>query len=399
MKAKISNLNLSLLENTPFLTADGKFDLNRAMDFCGKVGGICYEEAGLMASFAEKPERTQRRINMTTAGEHQSIYDHVNLGIYVKDSSKMLNMVLNNEGQYNTSERSLRYTKVNPDKCNLPKREIELYQEWTNVILNLILMESKEQKKPISEKAALKIAQENARYMVSVFINTEMVHTIPLGQLNRIVSYMKDYINKPNKDEFEERMSLEFGMFIEQCEKLNLLDERLQSNRKERKLRIFGENLRDIPDDFGFSYNITYQGSFAEYAQKERHRIEKSQLERNPNNGFYIPKIVEKNDLLTKVWLNDIQSVSDDVPQGEIVDILEGGDFDTLVSKLKERACSHPQLEIFETCDELTRKYYEELEKKDHPYAKKLLPYVGKRRCEFPDYTCTQPCDKRDRLW
>ena len=62
MKVKVSNLKLSLLENTPFLTAEGKLDLNRAMDFCGKVGGICYEEAGLMASFAEAPEKTDQSV-------------------------------------------------------------------------------------------------------------------------------------------------------------------------------------------------------------------------------------------------------------------------------------------------------------------------------------------------
>ena len=399
MKVKVSNLKLSLLEATPFVTEKGKFDLNKAMDYCGKIGGICYNDDGLMASFAEKQEATDTRIERTTLGEHQSIYDHVNLGFYVKDSSKMLNMVLNNEGQYNTSERSLRYTTINAETTNLTDREIELYDKWTAIITNLVLQECEAQGKKMSVKAATRIAQENARYMASVFVNTEMVHTIPLGQLNRIVSYMKNYMNKPNKNDFEERLSKDFEMFVEQCKDLNVLDERLQSNRKERTLRIFGEDLRGIPNTFGFAYNITYQGTYAEYAQKERHRIEKSKLERNPANGFYVPKIIKRSPELTKEWLADIESVAEEVPQGEIVDIFEDGDFDTIVAKLKERACSHAQLEIFEEVDSLVRKYYEELEKQNHPYAKKLLPYVGKRKCEFPDYTCNQPCDKKPRIW
>ena len=392
---KLSNLKITLLENTPFLKEDGTFDLKKAMDFSGKVGGICYNEEGLLASFEEPDEKTEKRVNSSTAGEHQSVFEHVNIGMYLKDSSKMLDMVLNNEGQYATSERSLRYTMVKEDECNLTKREIKLYEKWYQIFLDLITQEYGDELKPFKIRT---LAKENARYMTSTFINTEMVHTIPLAQLNRVVTYMKKYMAKENKDKFEERLSKDFEMFIKECERLNLLDERLQSNRKERSLRIFGENLKDIPEHFDVTYSTTYTGSFAEYAQKERHRIETSHLERDENNGFFVPPILELYPDLIKQWLDDIQSVKDQVPQGELVTIHEEGTFDTFISKLKERDCSAAQLEIFRQSEETKKKYYEALKEKDHPYVKKLEPYMGKRRCGYPDYTCNHPCGFREGI-
>ena len=392
---KLSNLRITLLENTPFLKEDGTFDLKRAMDFSGKVGGICYNEEGLLASFEEPDEKTEKRVNNSTSGEHQSVFEHVNIGMYLKDSSKMLDMVLNNEGQYSTSERSLRYTTVKENECNLTKREIMLYEKWYQIFFDLITQEYGNELKPFKIKT---LAKENARYMTSTFINTEMVHTIPLAQLNRVVAYMKKYMAKENKNDFEKRLSKDFEMFIKECERLNLLDERLQSNRKERSLRIFGENLKDIPEEFGVTYSTTYTGSFAEYAQKERHRIETSRLERDENNGFFVPPILELYPDLIKQWLEDIQSVKDEVPQGELVTIHEEGTFDSFITKLKERDCSAAQLEIFRQSEETKKKYYEALKEKDHPYVKKLEPYMGKRRCGYPDYTCNHPCGFKEGI-
>ncbi len=392
---KLSNLKITLLENTPFLKDDGTFNLNKAMDFSGKIGGICYNENGLMDSFAEDDEKTEKRINNSTAGEHQSVFEHVNVSMYLKDSSKMLNMVLNDEGQYSTSERSLRYTAVKDGECNLTKREIFLYEKWYKIFVDLITAQYGDVLKPFKIKT---LAKENARYMTSTFINTEMVHTLPLAQLNRIAKYMKEYLDKEDKNDFEQRVSKDFEMFLSECDRLNLLDERLQSNRKERTLKIFGENLDSIPEEFGVTYSTTYRGSFAEYAQKERHRIEKSSLERDELNGFFVPPILELYHNLIDIWLNDIISVKEEVPQGELVTIHEEGTFDTFISKLKERDCSAAQLEIFRQTEETKKKYYEALKEKDHPYVKKLEPYMGKRRCGYPDYTCNKPCGFREGI-
>ncbi len=392
---KLSNLKIKLLETTPFLKEDGTFDLKRAMDFSGKVGGICYNEDGLMASFDEPQEKTDNRIASTTSNEHQSVFEHVNIGMYLKDASKMLIMVLNCEHQYATSERSMRYTPIKEVASNLSPEEIALYNKWYEILLNRITAAYGGVLKPFKIKT---LAKENARYMASVFLNTEMLHTIPLAQLNRIVAYMKDFMAKEDKDDFETRLSQDFEMFIGECSRLNLLDERLQSNRKHRKLAIFGEDLDSIPEEFGVTYSTNYVGSFVEFAQAERHRKGEYQLERNPENGFFVPPIIADDPELKDEWLRDMESVRKYFPQGELVTINERGSFDTFIMKLKERDCSAAQLEIFRQSNDTKQKYYDALAEKDHPFVKKLEPYMHGRRCSYSDFDCPNPCGFKEGI-
>ena len=383
-----TNLKISLLENTPFLV-DGKFNLEKAMDFSGKVGGICYSEAGLIKCLDEEKEVTDKRVNMMTSGEHQSVFEHVNITMYIKDSSKMFDMVMNNEHQYSTSERSLRYTTIKGDECNLSPREIELYQKWHKIFFDKISEAYGQIFKPGKID---KLAKENARYLTSVFINTEMVHTIPLAQLNRILRYMQDYIDHAKNTEFDKKLCKDFVAFIEECKRLNLFEPKLQSNLKARKLEIFGENLMDIPEEFGVTYSTNYQASLAEYAQAQRHRKGEYMMELDPNNGFYIPEIIENDDKLRKEFLKDMISVMEYLPQGTLVDVNETGSFKTFIMKAKERDCSAAQLEIFKQTMETKQKYYEALKEKDHPYVKKLEPYMRGRRCSYPDFNCPRSC-------
>ena len=392
----MSDLKITLLENTPFLKKDGTFDMEKALIFSGRVGGICYNEDGLMASFAEPLEKTEKRIHNTTSGEHQSIYEHVSIGMYINGSSKILNMVLNCEHQYSTSERSLRFTKPKKETAtNLTSKEIELYDKWYDILVELITKRYGDVLKPFKIRT---LAKENARYMLSVFVNTEMVHTLPLVQLNRIVSYMKDYINKEEKDSFAERLSLEFTKFIEECDRLHLLDERLQSNRKHRKLAIFGTDLESVPEEFGVSYSTTFKGTYINFADILRHRKGEYQFERNSKNGFFIPPILDDDEKLKKEWLEDITSVKDCFPTGELITINERGSFDTFIMKLKERDCSAPQLEVFNQVTIIKNKYYNALKEKKHPYYKKLKPYMNGRRCTYKDFDCPNPCGFKEGI-
>ena len=52
----------------------------------------------------------------------------------------------------------------------------------------------------------LKLAQENARYLVTVFMPTQMIYSTSLRQINYIASWMKEYI-KNAKGEFEEKLA------------------------------------------------------------------------------------------------------------------------------------------------------------------------------------------------
>lgn len=57
-------------------------------------------------------KKTNRRINMTLNNGHHSVYDHINVSLNLQNIPKILAMVINNEHQYTTSEKSGRYTPV-----------------------------------------------------------------------------------------------------------------------------------------------------------------------------------------------------------------------------------------------------------------------------------------------
>ena len=343
---KVNNLRVSLLPHTPFLKDDGKFNLKQAMNYQGQLGGICYSEDGLMASFTEDKTKTERRVNMMTSGEHQSVFEHVNVGLYLQNSPKFLNMILNNEHQYSTSERSLRYTSIKEGE--LPQEMIDLYNKWNEIFFIKI----KEQYGHCKSDAAIrKLAQENSRYLMPVTMATEMVHTIPLAQLNRLVNYLIDYADygvNGVKDDLHDQMEADINDFICQLDELGLIDERLLSNRKHRSLSIFGTDIKLNCKEFGDTYSTAYKGSFAEYAQAHRHRTIYYQMERTDDKEYYVPPILHDDPWAISEWQKDMRKVASMayIPQGEMIKISEKGTFENFVMKMKERLCSAAQLEV-----------------------------------------------------
>lgn len=131
-----------------------------AINFSGKSAGICYLPDNLDMLFSESNEKTAKRAKGTLASGHHSVFGHVTYNLALEGIPKILAMILNNEKTYNTSEKSARYTKMEPSK-----KEEELYEKWIEIYKNEI-----QKKYPnIDEKKAKKLAQENARYLISVF--------------------------------------------------------------------------------------------------------------------------------------------------------------------------------------------------------------------------------------
>ncbi len=397
---EISNLKVTLLPHTSFLMEDGTFNLKKAMIYQGQIGGICYNEDGLLASFHEKEESTSKRVERTTSGEHQSVFEHVNIGLYLQNSPKFLNMILNNEHQYATSERSLRYTTIKEDGV-ITEEMIQLYQKWNNIFFVKI----KEKYGSIkSDKQIMKLAQENSRYLMPVTIPTEMVHTIPLAQLNRVINYMIDYkehgING-KKDDLQEQLLPHIEKLIEELYRVNVIDERLLSNRKHRKLSIFGEHLSENNKEYGEVYSTIYQGSYAELAQAHRHRTIYYKMERNKNKEYFIPPIILEDPLLVDEWLNDTRTLIEKyqcIPQNEKVTISEQGTFDNFVMKMKERLCSAAQLEVAMQTEATRDEYYQALVEEDHPKKKEMESYMHGARCTFHDYDCPKSCNFNDGI-
>ena len=142
-------------------------------------------------------------------------------------------MILNNEHQYAADERSLRYTMVEPNEY-ISSKEVELYNKWLDIFIKILTDEYLDFFKKFNQgktedsttkkatSAIKKIAQENARYMVSVFIPTTLTYTVPLAQINKISLYMEKLIASP-LNEFEELIVPYLKEFIQGLRDLDVL--------------------------------------------------------------------------------------------------------------------------------------------------------------------------------
>ena len=339
----------------------------------------------------ESLEKTKKRIDRTLNSGHHSVYDHISISFNLQNIPKILAMVINNEKQYTTSEKSARYTKVKREKGSIiTEKEEQLYNKWLNIFEIKIRSKYKDL---LSEYKIKKLAQENARYLVTVFMPTEMIYTTTLRQINYLASWMLDYINNiDTNDYFENQLAASMKCFIDELDRLNVLEPGLMKNEKMRKLSLFGTDIENRQDYFGDVYSTSYIGTFSQLAQAHRHRTIHYQMERDKNKSYFIPPILFDEPVLINEWLEDINKVSELVPQGEIINICESGKYEDFILKCKERLCTEAQLEIMQQTKVTLLKYKDELEKNNHELAKDIKKYCNGARCTFPDYMCTNDC-------
>ena len=382
-------IEIKILPNY-FLNGDGTFNKDEAIHLDGKIAGICYDKEGFSHLEGEPTEKTDKRVDMTINNGHHSVYGHTSISFDIKNLPKALAMVLNNEHEYNTSEKSLRYTPVISNGI-ITNDEERLYNKWLDIFKTKI---REKYGNVYSNYRINKLAQENARYLITVFTPTEMIYTTSLRQINYIASWMDDYITSSNMNNiFERKLSMYMDEFINELDEVNVLDDRLMKNEKQRKISLFGKDLGNQEEYFGNVYSTNYKGSFAELAQAQRHRTLDYKMEFLDEKEFYIPPIIEDDDLLVKEWLSDMGTVEEVIPQGELVSINETGKYDDFILKCKERLCSAAQLEIMRQTRETLIKYKEYLEKSNNPLKDDIIKYTHGARCTFPDFTCTEDCN------
>lgn len=350
-------------------------------DFCGKVGGVCYMPKSFEELMSEDNEKTQRRIENTMGSGHHSVFEHGYITLNLEGIPKLFAMVLNNEHVYVTSEKSARYTRM-----VMTEKEEALYNKWQAIFEKKIRERYPENKGFISDLRVKKLAQENARYLISVKTPTTMVHTLSYRQLNYLCKWMQDELNKskspykPIFDSFEE--------FIKFAKTNNLLDERLMDDGKFRNLGLYnlGAKRNEI---FDTVYSVNYEASLAYLAQNQRHRTINSEII-GQTDKYITPKILLTDNLIAEEWQNDIYSVKNNIPQGSLVEINERGTLENFVLKLKERLCSCAQLEINDKTKEILARYIKETG--DTHIAEMLKAYSKGSRCTFPDFKCKSPC-------
>lgn len=361
--------------------------------FCGRMGGECYSSYSLSKIMQEDEKTTLGRMKFCLNKMHHSLFEHAKFTFEFTQMPKIVQMILNNTYVYATSERSARYTNF----CELIQTETEkkLYYKWQEKIQKAIKECYKDK---FTQKEIEKLAQENARYMISVFVPSSMVYTVSLRDLNYTLYDIKNFLSsdfekesKLNK-EFMELLRPKLEEFIFLMEPFVL--EGL-TPKYPRQLQMFKKPKSKV-SVADASYRLNYYLSFAGFAQEHRHRSIRHTIELTEN--YYIPKIVMYANL-EEEWLTDIRKVK--FPQGMVVDVTESGEIEDFVAKCYERCCGRAQREI----EENTCKSLEFLRtSKNEEVTKYLEETTGcaSARCKFPNYKCVEVCkfgaNQRERL-
>lgn len=369
-------------------------EIPKAIEFSGHMAGICYMPDSFEAIQGEPEEKTIKRANMVLQSGHHSVFDHVSYSLLLENVPKMLVMVLNNERVYTTSEKSARYTQMQPSE-----RERELYDKWMGIFTKRIVEVYPD---TLPEKAK-KLAQENARYLISVFTPTTMAYTASLRQWNYIIHWFKKFIarhmlvNTSYEQDFFKKLKAYMSEFLEKVEFLYIPC--LDNEAKNGSLSLFDTCRTYRNDYFDETYCTNYLGSFAQLAQAQRHRTidYKISLYRDIPPQVFTPPILIKgrtqsNTSLVSEWKKDFDSVSDLFPQGTLVQICERGTYENFILKTKERLCSNAQLEISQQTWSTLKKYLEFLgENSSYELQCIFMSYNCGARCGA-GYKCANPC-------
>ncbi len=351
-----------------------------ALDFSGKSAGICYLPDNAEKLFLEEEEKTKKRVDRTIKSGHHSVFGHPHYNLLLEGVPKILAMILNNEKVYNTSEKSARYTVMQPSDD-----EKELYEKWIEKYQKIISDKYPE----FDEKKIKKLAQENARYLISVFTPaTVMEYTTNFCQLNYIIHFCENYIKDENKNsKFDIKLKKVFEEFLSQLP--NIKVEGLDADLKNREFSFFAK--RERKEEFGENYCTTYLATFSEFAQAQRHRTLSYEISFLEENQFFVPPII-KGTKWEEEWKKDIKSLEENFPQGMLIKINERGTVENFVLKCTERLCGAAQLEIMNQTRETMSKYLEETKNTNTEVYEYLLPYSKGARCTFPRFRCTSPC-------
>lgn len=297
---------------------------------------------------------------------------------------------------YTTSEKSARYKKM-----ALPKEEQEMYDKWLEIFKSQI-RNTYQEKYPnfFTETKIEKLAQENARYLTSVFTPTSMIYSASYRQFNNLIAFMnKEIENLENyHDVFSKRLKKEMTNMLTKFLALPYYDNQLADNRKNRQFSLLKHNATPIVKYFGDVYCLAYEGSFAQLAQAQRHRTIQYKMELPKKPKFYVPPILKSEPNLVDEWIQDCNKLAKHYPQGMLVNITEMGNLDNFILKLKERNCTQAQLEIDNQTTATKNEMYKTLVESKHPRAEDLKPYMNGSRCSFPDYKCEQPCGFKDGI-
>ena len=387
-------MKASILEITKEVQKGEEVNLDEQILIGGKLAGICYMADDYFSNKINNEESALKRASQTTKSGHHSVFDHGNITLQLEGLPKIIAMLLNSLGMYATSEKSARYTIMKPET----ELEETLYNKWQEKFKDKI----QEVYADIEDVQAQKLAQENARYLISVFTPTVMAYTTSYRQWNYIMQWVGELIKaiKGVEGEFNRKLEKSLEEFLGTLK--GIFGEVKIHDTKNRRIEFvpmqYGDKFDSIVPHFGNTYETQYKLSFAGLAQGHRHRtleyIMQFSGKLDDMTNFYVPMIIRGTDL-EKEWLDDINSVKYCIPQGTLVDVIERGTARNFFLKCTERLCGRAQLEIMRnTLSTLIA--FKEFKYNLSNYNSNILDsiisngYVPK--CGFKGFSCTEGC-------
>ena len=371
--------------------------VDEALIFSGHEAGICYMADDYDAIANEPVSRTLGRVRGTVGSGHHSVSGHVSYNLLLEGVPKIIAMLLNNEKDYNTSEKSARYTKMgvtDEDVAMLESMDVplpsgeekEIYEKWIGKFSDLISAEYPN----IDSKTVDKLAKENARYFISVFTPaTTMGYTVDLRQLNYLIGFCDDYASEMSFDEFHAQLK---PWVIKLSDLLaSVADVDGLRDNKGRKFSLFAPRRRH--EEFGENYCTNYLGTFAQLAQAQRHRsLDYEMMVPSLDEArFFVPPIIE--DKATRAeYLADMEKLKEFYPQGMLVWINERGTPENFALKCQERLCGAAQLEICHQTYKTLGKYIIQCARSNEDVHNYLYDFYDKTKCRFGHYHCDRPC-------
>lgn len=384
MKSHLDSIDLEVKnENMPQV-------LENLKRFAGANAGICYMSKPYFDSYVTDADKALNRFVTVANTGHHSIAGHSQVSILIEGIPKILAMFLNNLNDYETSEKSGRYTVMTGNT----EEEVSIYTKWCEKLKGIITDKYGDK---IDEKTVDKLAKENARYFLSIFTPTTMSYTTSIRQFN----YIKDWAfwftackDIPDNYFFNElkKYFLDFGV---QLNTLIHIDELYEIKNRNTFDMIDYKNTDKVVPQYGRMYTVGYYGSFAQYAQAQRHRTLFYNMQFDGvSKQFFVPKII-RNTEYEQEWLEDMQVVAKYVPTGTMVYIEESGKIEYFFLKSMERNCGRAQLEIMEQNIETAKEFYSHKDEFPQRYQKIFDKYYfnnGQPKMKGQLLVCKEPC-------
>lgn len=366
----------------------------------GKIAGECYLEGSFSDSKVSSDEAGEKRAAVTAKNGHHSVFGHPEKSIEITGLPKIAAMALNSLGIYETSEKSGRYTVMDPES----PLEYELYNKWHDIFTQVI----KEEYPGMTERNISSLAKENARYMISVFTPTSMIYTASIRQW----CYISDWVAKlreeydrqlPIKGEDNLRFHKQLLLSMEELTKAvapEVFTDKIHDN-KDRSFDFFAVQTNSpaqsiSKEHYGDTYTAIYKGTVTQLAQAQRHRtIQYNMVFSGISEEFYTPVILRGTKYESE-WLEDLHKVAYAFPNATIVKIIERSTAERFDLKCLERLCGRAQLEIALQTQETLLKFMDNwdgcIELKNLLWHYNAMGSTYARCKAGKDFKCTEGC-------